>query len=123
MTKSSPQKTSGDRQHAVLAEARAVPVPVGQRSSLIMEHGSMSVRLYSPEEIDTQSPHEQDEVYVVVKGVGWFVNGSCRHRFSAGDILFVPAGVQHRFEDFKGNLTVWVIFYGPKGGELTKPDP
>ena len=122
MTKSSPQKTSGDRQHAVLAEARAVPVTEGQRSSLIMEHGSMSVRLYSPEQIDTQSPHEQDEVYVVVKGAGWFVNGSCRHRFSAGDVLFVPAGVQHRFEDFKGNLAVWVIFYGPKGGELTNPD-
>lgn len=122
MTKSSAQKTSRDRQHAGLTEARAVPVPKGQRSSLIMEHGSMSVRLYSPEQVDTQSPHEQDEVYVVASGGGWFVNGSTRHRFSAGDVLFVPAGVQHRFEDFEDNLAVWVIFYGPKGGELTNPD-
>ena len=122
MTESSLQKTLGVRQHAVLTEARAVPVPEGQRSSLIMEHGSMSVRLYSPEQIDTQSPHEQDEVYVVVEGAGWFVNGSCRHRFCAGDVLFVPAGVQHRFEDFEDNLVVWVVFYGPKGGELTNPD-
>jgi hypothetical protein len=25
--------------------------------------------------------------------------------------------VPHRFEDFSGDLTVWVLFYGPEGGE------
>ncbi len=23
----------------------------------------------------------------------------------------------HRFEEFTGDLTVWVMFYGPEGGE------
>ena len=27
------------------------------------------------------------------------------------------AGVGHRFEDFSEDLAVWVIFYGPEGGE------
>jgi hypothetical protein len=32
----------------------------------------------------------------------------------------VPAGTVHRFEDFSDDLTVWVIFYGPQGGELPR---
>ena len=40
-----------------------------------------------------------------------------RARFAPGDVLFVPAGVPHRFEDFSDDLVVWVMFYGPEGGE------
>jgi hypothetical protein len=29
----------------------------------------------------------------------------------------VPAGVEHRFEEFSGDFGTWVIFYGPEGGE------
>jgi quercetin dioxygenase-like cupin family protein len=49
--------------------------------------------------------------------MGWFVNGGVRHRFAPGDFLFVPAGVEHRFEEFSDDLAVWVLFYGPEGGE------
>jgi hypothetical protein len=30
----------------------------------------------------------------------------------------VKAGVEHRFEEFSKDLAVWVVFYGPDGGEL-----
>ena len=123
MAHSFPKRTSENGWNAPLNQALATPVPHGQRSSLILEHGSMSVRLYSPDQIDAQSPHDQDEVYVVASGVGWFINGKHRHRFSTGDVLFVPAGVEHRFENFKDDLTVWVIFYGPRGGELSDDHP
>ncbi|MEO8164540.1 MAG: cupin domain-containing protein, partial [Betaproteobacteria bacterium] len=33
------------------------------------------------------------------------------------DMLFVPAGVPHRFEMFTDDFCVWVMFYGPEGGE------
>ena len=118
MTNSFPKRAREDGWHATLDQALATPIPEDRRSALIMEHGTMSVRLYTPEQIDTQSPHDQDEVYVVASGAGWFINGKSRHRFSAGDVLFVPAGIQHRFEEFGDDLTVWVIFYGPQGGEL-----
>jgi len=36
---------------------------------------------------------------------------------SAPDFLFVPSGVEHHFENFSDDLAVWVIFYGPEGGE------
>ena len=44
-------------------------------------------------------------------------NGDERHPFGVGDVLFVPAGVIHRFEDFSDDFATWVFFYGPEGGE------
>jgi hypothetical protein len=29
----------------------------------------------------------------------------------------VPAGVEHRFEQFTDDLAVWVVFFGPEGGD------
>ncbi len=83
-------------------------------------HGTMSVELYAPRGVDTQTPHRQDEIYVVVRGEGEFQNGASRHRFGAGDLLFVPAGVEHRFLNFSNDLAVWVIFHGPDGGEASE---
>ena len=37
--------------------------------------------------------------------------------FGPGDFLFVPAGPPHRFTDFDGTMSTWVMFYGPDGGE------
>jgi mannose-6-phosphate isomerase-like protein (cupin superfamily) len=53
----------------------------------------------------------------VAWGSGTFANGDRRHSFSAGDVLFVPAGVPHRFADFTNDFGTWVIFYGPEDGE------
>ena len=41
-----------------------------------------------------------------------------RHRFAPGDLLFVPAGVEHRFEEFSDDFAAWVFFYGPEVGEV-----
>ena len=81
------------------------------------EHGTLSVELYAPRGADPQTPHSRDEGYVVISGSGTFVHDGKRDRFEAGDFLFVAAGVEHRFEDFTDDLAVWVIFYGPEGGE------
>ena len=105
--------------HLALAQALAlVPSPQARpRSAAVYQHGSLLVKLFSPVEIDSQQPHTQDELYIVASGSGWFVNGSERHRFAEGDALFVPAGVVHRFEEFSPDLVLWVVFYGPQGGE------
>jgi mannose-6-phosphate isomerase-like protein (cupin superfamily) len=94
-----------------------LPGAKGERYVELFSHGTLSVELYAPREHDPQEPHTKDEVYVVVEGTGRFRNGTERHRFGPGDLLFVPAGVEHRFEEFSDDLAVWVIFYGPEGGE------
>jgi mannose-6-phosphate isomerase-like protein (cupin superfamily) len=86
-------------------------------SAAIFEHGTLQVKMYRPAGTDLQQPHDRDEVYFVASGSGWFVNGSDRHPFASGDMLFVPTGVMHRFEDFTDDFFTWVVFYGPEGGE------
>jgi mannose-6-phosphate isomerase-like protein (cupin superfamily) len=105
--------------HWSLQEAAGLlpPAQTRPRSTAVYEHGSMLLKLFSPVQTDTQQPHTQDELYVVARGNGWFVNGEARHAFQPGDVLFVPAGVTHRFEDFSEDLMLWVVFYGPQGGE------
>jgi mannose-6-phosphate isomerase-like protein (cupin superfamily) len=106
-----------ERGWATVKQAMAQPIPEGERSAPIFAHGSMLVKYYSPRGSDEQTPHTRDELYVVVRGSGWFVNDGRRHPFAAGDVLFVPAGVPHRFEDFTDDFGTWVIFYGSEGGE------
>ncbi|MDF2433146.1 MAG: hypothetical protein JWP44_2777 [Mucilaginibacter sp.] len=84
----------------------------------VLEHGSMLVEIYRPVDKDEQTPHLQDELYVVICGTGEFLNAGARSPFQAGDIFFVPAGIEHRFENFGNDFATWVIFYGPKGGEV-----
>ncbi|MDQ3428938.1 MAG: cupin domain-containing protein [Actinomycetota bacterium] len=103
---------------ATVAEAlERLPGPDGERFAKVLGHGTMEVEVYAPRGQDPQEPHTRDELYFVVRGTGEFVNGPDRHPFGPGDALFVPAGVEHRFEDFTDDLAVWVVFYGPEGGE------
>src|SRR5437762_14155656 len=101
-----------------LAEALdRLPGPQGERSVALFEHGSLVVKVYAPRGHDPQTPHTRDEVYVVAQGSGEFVSDQGRQSFGPQDLLFVPAGVEHRFENFTDDLIVWVMFYGPEGGE------
>ena len=88
----------------------------------LFRHGSLEVELYRPQQVDLQQPHSRDELYVVVSGSGWFVKGKDRQPFVAGEVLHVPAGVVHRFEDFTEDFLTWVVFYGPEGGEAILKD-
>ncbi len=111
-----------DDWHVTLDQARQTPTPEGARSPLLMQHGSMSVRFYAPAGVDRQTPHDQDEIYVVASGSGQFVNGGERTTFGPGDVLFVPAARAHRFEDFSSDFATWVVFFGPNGGEKDERD-
>lgn len=106
-----------ERKRVTVAQAAATPLREGQRSAPVLAHGGMLVRYYAPRSADEQGPHTRDELYVVARGSGTFVNGVERHLFGEGDVLFVPAGVEHRFENFTEDFATWVVFYGPEGRE------
>ena len=106
--------------HATLDAARVLlpaPGPDVLRSVAVLQHGTLLLKLYAPDGVDRQTPHLRDELYIVASGSGVFLNGDTRHAFGPGDALFVPAGVVHRFESFTADFQVWVMFYGPDGGE------
>jgi mannose-6-phosphate isomerase-like protein (cupin superfamily) len=97
-----------------------LPSAAGEWFVELFRHGTLAIELYAPRFTDPQEPHTRDEVYVVARGSGWFRNGADRHRFEPGDVLFVPAGQVHRFEEFSDDMAVWVMFYGPEGGEARR---
>ena len=101
-----------------LADALAKgPPPPGNLAVPIFSRGSIVVELYAPVGHDPQKPHTRDEVYFVARGQGYFFDGEGRRPVEAGSFLFVAAGQTHRFEDFSSDFAVWVVFYGPEGGE------
>ena len=99
--------------HALSALERAE----GLRSVPLFRHGTLLVKYYAPRREDAQKPHAQDEAYVVAQGTGTFYDGTTRRPFAPGDLLFAAAGITHRFENFSEDFGVWVLFYGPEGGE------
>lgn len=103
--------------HAIPFKTALAQLPADDRYAEVIRHGSMHAGMYAPHSTDDQEPHDQDELYVVVNGSGFFVIGEERHPFGPGDLLFAEAGVDHRFESFTPDLAVWAIFYGPSGGE------
>lgn len=109
----------GGRRLTVADALAMVPGPNGERWTAVWQRGSVQVEMYAPRGTDPQGPHTRDELYVVVSGSGQFLNGDRRHPFGPGDLLFVPAGVEHRFEEFTDDFATWVVFYGPEGGEGT----
>jgi mannose-6-phosphate isomerase-like protein (cupin superfamily) len=59
---------------------------------------------------DTQSPHKEDELYYVVRGRARMKAGTEDHAVAAGSVIFVAAGVEHRFYDIEEELSVLVFF-------------
>jgi mannose-6-phosphate isomerase-like protein (cupin superfamily) len=112
--------TNSDRSGVIpLAQAmRGIPGPPGAHAASLLQRGTLHVKLSLPVPPNVQTPHEQDEIYVIVRGRGILLHDGRRDPFEAGDLLFVAAGTEHRFEDFSEDLAVWVVFYGPPGGEV-----
>jgi len=66
-------------------------------------------------EKDTQSPHTEDEIYVVLEGRGRLVTPHESSEVKTGDVIFVPALQPHRFEEITEALHLAVVFAPPEG--------
>jgi mannose-6-phosphate isomerase-like protein (cupin superfamily) len=59
---------------------------------------------------DPQSPHAQDEVYLVMAGAGQIRVGEEDRPVQAGSVVYVPAHVRHRFHSIEDELRILVLF-------------
>jgi mannose-6-phosphate isomerase-like protein (cupin superfamily) len=115
--------TAKDWRFAVADVAQKLPDdPAVFRFHYALRHGTLKLGLYAPRGHDAQGPHKLDELYIVASGTGTFVKNGERQPFGPLDALFVEAGAEHRFEDFSDDFAVWVVFYGPDGGEKPAGD-
>jgi len=99
-----------------LAEAQA-SIPTGERSARVWQRGSLDIAFALPVPPKDQTPHTQDEIYIIISGRGTLIHDGKRDSFAPGDILFVAAGTEHQFEDVTEDLALWRVFYGPPGGD------
>ena len=105
--------------HLTIEEAKsALQKDTGRAFTTLFQHGTLQVEYYAPQQADKQQPHRQDELYVIASGHAVFNRNGDRAGCKQGDILFVPAGMQHCFENFSHDFATWVIFYGKDGGEM-----
>ncbi len=77
---------------------------------------NMSVGLYALDAGDTdpQTPHAQDEVYMVMSGRAAITVGGETTEVARGSVVYVPAGVPHRFHHISEDLRVLVVFSPPE---------
>ena len=61
---------------------------------------------------DLQKPHQEDEMYYVVRGRARMKVGTEDRAVSQGSVVFVAAQVEHRFYNIAEELVVLVVF-GP----------
>ncbi|MEE4361657.1 MAG: cupin domain-containing protein [Pseudomonadales bacterium] len=90
----------------------------GYRFAALFQHGSLDAGIYAPVGEDAQQPHPRDELYVIRSGQAVFVSASGTEAVTAGDVVFVAAHADHRFEAMSADFSTWVFFYGPAGGEV-----
>ncbi len=99
---------------------------VASLAELLAEHGdatyrevlrvpALSLGLFAaaPGHHDTQTPHDVDEVYVVVAGRAVLDVDGARTPVEAGSVAYVPPHVPHRFVDVTEDLRVIVVFAPP----------
>jgi len=63
-----------------------------------------------PGQEDTQEPHSADELYYVIEGTGFIELGKSTKPVKKGSIIFVPAGLSHKFYGNKEDLVVLYMF-------------
>ncbi len=99
-------------------EDEAAKARRADRYSEFLRAKSMSAGVYvlAPGAVDHQQPHDEDEVYYVVRGQAMLRHGSLDDPVRPGDALFVPAHEPHRFHSITEELVVLVVFAPAESG-------
>ena len=105
-----------------LADAQA-RIPSGEHAISVLQRGTLDIALSIPDVPKRQTPHTQDELYVILRGRGVLLHSGKREPIGEGDLVFVAAGVEHQFEDLRDHFAVWRVFYGPHAGDAPRRVP
>ena len=104
----------------VIADAaRYTPPERGEANHWIVhlnsDHLSLGTYSIPAGGLDDQTPHTEDEIYLVQAGQATLVTTSGIVDVGPGSVVFVPAGEAHRFTEVLVDLAVVVVFAPPYG--------
>ena len=71
------------------------------------------ILLLLPGEKDTQTPHDSDEIYYIIRGDGFLKINKKDYPLSEGKVFFVAKNVEHYFFGNTTELAVLYFFGGP----------
>jgi mannose-6-phosphate isomerase-like protein (cupin superfamily) len=71
---------------------------------------SAGIYVLSADATDKQSPHQEDEIYYVVRGRAKMQLGREERSVKPGDVIFVEKNLEHRFFDIAEELALLVVF-------------
>ena len=103
---------------------RGASVPASGRPYLeFLRVPALSVGLYTLEAgaVDGQSPHTEDEVYVVMSGRARITGRRRGRDVGPGSVVYVPATVPHRFHDIAERLEILVVFAPAEYSQAARP--
>lgn len=75
---------------------------------------SLTIAHWPAGSIDDQTPHTEDEVYYVISGRARLAVANEVVEVHAGSIVYVAAGVEHRFHDIDEDVQVMVFWAPPR---------
>ncbi len=75
---------------------------------------SLTIAYWPAGSVDEQTPHAEDEVYYVASGRGRIRVGDEDRDVRAGTVVYVAAGVEHRFHSIEEDVAVLVFWSPPR---------
>ena len=76
---------------------------------------SLTIAFWPAGGVDDQTPHTEDEVYFVASGRGRLSVAGEHRVVGPGTVIYVAAGVEHRFHAIEEDLKVLVFWSPPRG--------
>lgn len=73
--------------------------------------GDFELEFFAPRGVDTQTPHDKDEFYIIVSGSADLILKGEAVACRPGDAVFVEKHAEHHFVNISDDFATWVIFF------------
>ena len=96
------------------AAAELAGLTNGHGITQVLNRSNITVTIYGIDGLETIAEDaEADILYVIISGYGVLrCRDGARVEFTAGDVMIVPAGASHRFEEVSPKFSTWRIVVG-----------
>jgi mannose-6-phosphate isomerase-like protein (cupin superfamily) len=96
----------------------------GRGSTEVLTGGRLTFGIHGPDGLEAiPERSDADTLYVIISGYGVLrCSDGERIEFTAGDVMFVPAGAEHRFDEIGPKFRMWRIEIGQTPDTATEED-
>ena len=106
------------------AAAELAGLTKGHGITQVLNRSTVAVTIHGVDDLDVKADGtEADIIYVIISGYGVLCcRDGGRIEFTAGDVMMVPAGAWHRFEEASPKFRTWRFVVGKPAAAKTAED-